>query len=72
MAAAPSPRRSSRIVPLVLVLGLLAGCDQGSTETVAPPPPAAAAPPPGAVKAPESKNNPGSSAATDSTLQPPK
>jgi uncharacterized lipoprotein YajG len=68
MADASSPRRTLRILPFVVALEILAGCDQGSTTT-APPPTAAPAPPPAAPVKGQSASNPGSSAGSDSTLQ---
>jgi hypothetical protein len=68
MIDASSPRRTLPILPFALALGILAGCDQGSTQTSAPPT-AAPAPPPAAPVKGQSASNPGSSAGTDSTLQ---
>lgn len=54
----------------LMVSAMAAGCGGESTDTVAPPPVAAApaAPPPSAADA--TKNNTGSNAAQDSTLNP--
>jgi len=69
MTDSSSSRRTLRVLPFVLALEILVGCgDQGSTQMAAPPT-AAQAPPPAAPEKGKSATNPGSSAATDSTLR---
>jgi hypothetical protein len=64
-----SLRRVSVFVPIMSIAALIQGCNSDSTTSSAPPPAAGAVPPP----PPPTKSNPlnpGSNAATDSTLHP--